>query len=113
MKLSKRSRDKMALASEETKAMKHQYFLAFGSMLGDDDYIAPCQYCGAWVKMSDCHFHHKIKRSQGGGNGTENRIALHPACHMKAHETKRILDAIRDSSANVINGEIIHADQRF
>lgn len=45
-----------------------------------------CPICGQKItSMSGWHSHHLVRRIDGGGNGIENLILLHPNCHHKVH----------------------------
>lgn len=35
--------------------------------------------------LTGWHSHHKVWRSHGGGDGADNRVLLHPNCHMQVH----------------------------
>ncbi len=73
----------------------------------------PCQFCGL-NKFPICH-HHKTRRSEGGTEHPLNLIALcwsRPGdCHERVHaptpEGKRLLKLVRDSTANIVNREIL------
>jgi RNA-directed DNA polymerase len=45
-----------------------------------------CPLCHQKItKLTGWHSHHIIWRVHGGGDGTENRILLHPTCHQQLH----------------------------
>ncbi|MGI8551872.1 MAG: group II intron maturase-specific domain-containing protein [Dehalococcoidia bacterium] len=45
-----------------------------------------CPHCGHRItKLTGWHSHHVVWRSKGGGDGCENRVLLHPTCHMQVH----------------------------
>jgi RNA-directed DNA polymerase len=45
-----------------------------------------CAQCGEKItKITGWHNHHKIWRSHGGSDGVDNRVLLHPTCHMQVH----------------------------
>ena len=35
--------------------------------------------------LGEWHNHHKIWHSRGGSDAADNRVLLHPTCHMKVH----------------------------
>ncbi len=45
-----------------------------------------CPLCNQKItKLTGWHSHHIIWRSLGGGDGTDNRVLLHPDCHERLH----------------------------
>jgi RNA-directed DNA polymerase len=45
-----------------------------------------CPVCGEPItRLTGWHQHHLVWRSQGGSEGVENRVLLHPNCHRQAH----------------------------
>jgi len=45
-----------------------------------------CPICDQKItSISGWHSHHLVRRVDGGGNGVENLILLHPNCHHKVH----------------------------
>jgi len=54
-----------------------------------------CLICSQFItKDSGWHVHHKIRRTDGGGNNPSNLIMLHPTCHTQVHHddpSKQIL----------------------
>jgi RNA-directed DNA polymerase len=45
-----------------------------------------CPLCGEKItKITGWHNHHIVWRSLGGPNNVNNRVLLHPDCHMKVH----------------------------
>jgi RNA-directed DNA polymerase len=45
-----------------------------------------CPRCGHKItKLTGWHSHHLVWRSKGGSNGMDNRVLLHPTCHMQLH----------------------------
>jgi RNA-directed DNA polymerase len=45
-----------------------------------------CPLCQQKItKITGWHSHHILWRSQGGSDGTENRVLLHPNCHQQVH----------------------------
>jgi RNA-directed DNA polymerase len=45
-----------------------------------------CPVCRQKLAVLDeWHNHHKIWRSRGGSDAADNRVLLHPTCHMQAH----------------------------
>ncbi|HEY5864280.1 MAG TPA: HNH endonuclease, partial [Candidatus Tectomicrobia bacterium] len=34
------------------------------------------------------HNHHKVWRSHGGSDATDNRVLLHPTCHSQVHHAR-------------------------
>lgn len=52
--------------------------------------IGCCERCGDPLPVNDdgTHYfehHHRLKRTQGGGDGIENGLAVHPICHQIIH----------------------------
>ncbi|WP_460593484.1 HNH endonuclease [Escherichia coli] len=37
------------------------------------------------TEITGWHSHHLLWRTHGGTNGVENRVLLHPNCHMQVH----------------------------
>ena len=52
------------------------------------------------IASEDCHIHHRIWRSQGGWDTTDNLELLHANCHRQIHvqerKTKTTVPAPRD-----------------
>ena len=45
-----------------------------------------CPVCNEKItELTGWHNHHKIWRSHGGSDGVDNRVLLHPTCHMQVH----------------------------
>jgi RNA-directed DNA polymerase len=45
-----------------------------------------CPICNQKItKLTGWHNHHIVWRTKGGGDGTENRVLLHPNCHRQVH----------------------------
>ncbi len=45
-----------------------------------------CPHCGHRItKLTGWHSHHVVWRSKGGSDGRDNRVLLHPTCHMQVH----------------------------
>lgn len=45
-----------------------------------------CPICNQPItRLTGWHQHHLVWRSQGGSEGVENRVLLHPQCHRQAH----------------------------
>ncbi len=45
-----------------------------------------CPICEQQItKITGWHNHHVVWRSRGGADGAENRVLLHPNCHMQVH----------------------------
>jgi RNA-directed DNA polymerase len=45
-----------------------------------------CPVCHQKItKLTGWHSHHVVWRSKGGSDGAENRVLLHPTCHMRLH----------------------------
>jgi len=45
-----------------------------------------CPLCNQKItKITGWHSHHRLWRSKGGSDGTENRVLLHPNCHQQVH----------------------------
>jgi RNA-directed DNA polymerase len=45
-----------------------------------------CPVCNQKItELTGWHNHHIIRRVQGGSDGMENRVLLHPNCHMQVH----------------------------
>lgn len=44
-----------------------------------------CERCGADLNATGMEAHHRQLRSQGGGHGLENLLALCPDCHRRCH----------------------------
>ncbi len=45
-----------------------------------------CPVCNQTLSvLGEWHNHHKVWRSKGGSDRAENRVLLHPNCHMKMH----------------------------
>lgn len=42
-----------------------------------------CEVCGDEPAV---HAHHKLRRSQGGGNSLDNLLAVCPSCHRMIHD---------------------------
>ena len=59
------------------------------------------------MNMEMCHIHHKIKRSLGGKDDFSNLVAIHNYCHALIHAAPEELKKVRESSANILNREII------
>jgi len=66
-----------------------------------------CQLCIQHLFESEAEAHHKIKRSLGGNDTLENMVILCGGCHFKLHLKAETYNAVRDSPANVMNGERI------
>ena len=48
-----------------------------------------CPHCGeAITTITGWHNHHKVWRSHGGSDATDNRVLLHPTCHSQVHHTR-------------------------
>jgi RNA-directed DNA polymerase len=48
-----------------------------------------CGQCGIPFQLGeDIDLHHRIPRAQGGSDGAENRIAVHPYCHHQTHQRR-------------------------
>ncbi len=48
-----------------------------------------CPVCHQKItKLSGWHSHHIVWRSNGGQDGAENRVLLHPNCHSQVHSQK-------------------------
>jgi RNA-directed DNA polymerase len=46
-----------------------------------------CPVCRQKITtLTGWHNHHIVWRSQGGSDGVENRVLLHPTCHTRVHE---------------------------
>jgi RNA-directed DNA polymerase len=49
-----------------------------------DNQSGPCPVCHQTItKLTGLHSHHVVWRSQAGSDGAENRVLLHPTCHMR------------------------------
>ena len=45
-----------------------------------------CPICNQKItKLTGWHSHHIVRRSDGGSDGAQNRMLLHPECHRKVH----------------------------
>ncbi len=45
-----------------------------------------CPHCNQAIdSLTGWHVHHVIWRAHGGGDGADNRVLLHPTCHMQVH----------------------------
>jgi RNA-directed DNA polymerase len=45
-----------------------------------------CPICAERIsKITGWHNHHVMALSRGGAEGAENRVLLHPNCHMQVH----------------------------
>ena len=45
-----------------------------------------CPHCNHRItKLTGWHSHHVVWRSKGGSDGNDNRVLLHPTCHMQVH----------------------------
>lgn len=44
-----------------------------------------CEFCGEPFR-GQMELHHRRLRSQGGQDTAENLAAIHPACHVRAHQ---------------------------
>jgi RNA-directed DNA polymerase len=45
-----------------------------------------CPVCDQKItRLTGWHAHHIVRRSDGGSDGIENRVLLHPECHRKVH----------------------------
>ena len=45
-----------------------------------------CSICQQKItKLTGWHSHHIVRRVDGGGDGLNNRVLLHPECHSKVH----------------------------
>jgi RNA-directed DNA polymerase len=45
-----------------------------------------CPVCNQKItKLTGWHSHHIIRRSDGGSDGAQNRVLLHPECHRQVH----------------------------
>ena len=85
-------------------AMKTARAFWFLKFKGD----CPCQWCERIQGQDDIwDIHHKIKRSLRGEDGPENLVALCRKCHTLVHLSPTVYEAVRDSGANLLNGEII------
>jgi RNA-directed DNA polymerase len=40
------------------------------------------------TELTEWHAHHIVWRAHGGGDGTENRVLLHPNCHRQVHSQR-------------------------
>src|SRR6185295_18943545 len=48
-----------------------------------------CPICGESItELTGWHNHHIRWRCQGGTDGAENRVLLHPNCHQQVHSQK-------------------------
>src|SRR4029450_8875645 len=48
-----------------------------------------CPHCGeAITTITGWHNHHKVWRSHGGSDTTDNRVLLHPTCHSQVHHAR-------------------------
>jgi RNA-directed DNA polymerase len=48
-----------------------------------------CPICNQPItKETGWHNHHIVHKAKGGSNGSENRILVHPNCHMQVHAKK-------------------------
>ena len=45
-----------------------------------------CAVCNQKItSLTGWHSHHIVRRSDGGSDGAQNRVLLHPECHRKVH----------------------------
>lgn len=69
-----------------------------------------CQWCGVRMEFSDCNAHHKLKRSLGGKDDSDNLVMVHQHCHLREiHGDTKNLEIVRHSPANYLNGSLIKA----
>jgi RNA-directed DNA polymerase len=48
-----------------------------------------CPHCSeAITTITGWHNHHKVWRSHGGSDATDNRVLLHPTCHSQVHHAR-------------------------
>lgn len=72
------------------------------------EFWSECQSCGKLIDERNSDTHHKLKRSLGGHDDPSNAVVVCRRCHrLVIHGHAEMYRAVRDSEANVMNGQIV------